>query len=131
MSAVAGDNKSLGQLFSDLMGETRTLIRQEVDLAKTEAGQKAAIVGRNVGFIAAGGLVLLMGALPVIAGIVIAVGHKIGYATSSFIVGALFIAIGAVLVTKGLNALKRTNLAPAETKAQVKETTQWMKEQTR
>ena len=131
MSAVMRDEKSLGQLFSELADETRTLVRQEIALAKTEVTQKAAFVGKNVGFAAAGAMVALVGVLPIIAGIVIALGHKIGYATSAFIVGVLITAVGAFLVTKALGALKKTPLAPEQTKAQVKETTQWMKEQVR
>lgn len=131
MSAVMPDDKSLGQLFSDLMAETRTLVRQEVDLAKTEVSQKAAFVGRNAAIIGTGAMVLLMGALPIIAGIIISVGHKLGYATSAFIVGTLLVVIGVVLVNKGRSALKSTPTGPVETKATVKETTQWMKEQMR
>jgi hypothetical protein len=131
MTAGLRDEKSLGQLFSELAGETRTLIRQEIALAKTEVGEKAAFVGKNAGFAAAGAMVALLGALPIIAGIIIALGHKIGYATSSFIVGIIFIVIGAVLVMKALNALKKTSLAPVQTTTQVKETSQWMKEQVR
>jgi hypothetical protein len=130
MSAVPQE-KSLGQLFSELADETRTLVRQEINLAKTEVTEKAAFVGRNAGYAAAGALVLLVGVLPILAGIIIALGHKIGYATSSFIVGIVFVAIGAFLVIKALNALKSNSLAPVQTTTQVKETTQWMKEQVR
>jgi hypothetical protein len=131
MSAVREDEKSLGQLFSELADETRSLVRQEIALAKTEVTEKAVFAGKNAGLAAAGGLVLLVGVLPILAGIIIALGHKIGYATSSFIVGILFVAIGAFLVTKALNAFKKHSLAPVQTATQVKETTQWMKQQVR
>jgi uncharacterized membrane protein YqjE len=132
MSAASqGSEKSLGQLFGDLVGETRTLLRQEIALAKTELSEKAAYAGRNAGMAAAGALIILLGALPIVAGIVISLGHKIGYATSAFLVGALFVVIGAVLVMKALKALKAESLKPEQTAAQVKETKQWMKEQTR
>jgi len=130
MSAVL-DTKPLGQLFSELAGETRQLVRQEIALAKTEITEKATFAGKNAGLAAAGGAVALMGVLPVLAGIIISLGHKIGYATSAFIVGAVFLIVGVVLVMKALNAFKHGSLAPQETKAQVKETTQWMKEQVR
>jgi len=132
MTAVPqGGEKSLGQLFGDLVGETRTLIRQEIALAKTELSEKAAFAGRNVGIAAAGAMIILMGMLPILAGIVIALGHKIGYATSAFLVGILFVIIGAVLLMKALNALKSESMKPEQTAEQVKETKQWMKEQTR
>jgi hypothetical protein len=131
MSNAAASEKSLGQLFHELTDETRTLLKQEVALAKTELTEKASFAGKNAAVLAAGGLVMLLGALPVIAGIVIALGHKIGYATASFVVGILFLIIGAVLVMKAINALKREPLAPVQTAAQVKETKQWAKDQVR
>jgi hypothetical protein len=133
MSAATpqNDNRSLGQLFSDLVTETRTLVRQEVALAKTEVTEKATWAGRNAGVAAAGGLILLLGALPIIAGIIISLGHKIGYATASFVIGILFLIAGAVLVMKALKAFKTQPLAPTQTTTQLKETTQWAKEQIR
>lgn len=125
------DDRSLGQLFSDLMNETRTLVHQEIDLAKTELKDNATFAGRNAGIAGAGAAVLLIGSLPVIAGLVIALGHVIGYATSSFIVGAVILVIGAVMLMKGINALKSRSLAPQQTTAQVKETKEWAKDQIR
>ncbi|MBV9280670.1 MAG: phage holin family protein, partial [Chloroflexi bacterium] len=38
---VAREDRSLGELFAELSRETTTLVRQEVELAKTEMTQKA------------------------------------------------------------------------------------------
>ena len=38
--------RSLGDLFADLSGQTSLLIRHEVQLARTELSQKAAEAGR-------------------------------------------------------------------------------------
>lgn len=131
MTAIPNDNKSLGQLFGDLLNETRTLVRQEVALAKTELSGKAAFVGKHAGVAGAGALVALVGTLAVVAGLIIALGHKIGYATSAFIIGVLFVVVGAVLVMKALNAMKTQSLAPQQTADQIKETKQWAKDQIR
>jgi hypothetical protein len=131
MSAILDDQRSLGELFSELANETRQLIRQEVALARTEIGEKTAIVGRNVAFAATGALVLLLGLLPLIAALIIALGHKIGYANASLIIGAILAAGGAALIVKAKNALRRVTLAPVQTTEQVKETTKWAKEQIR
>ena len=48
------DNRSLGELFSALAADTGTLVRQEVELAKTEMTQKATRVGKDIGFLLAG-----------------------------------------------------------------------------
>lgn len=131
MTAIPSDNKSLGQLFGDLLNETRTLVRQEVALAKTELSGKAAFLGKHAGVAGAGALVALVGTLAIVSGLIIALGHKIGYATSAFIIGVLFVIVGAVLVMKALNAMKTQSLAPQQTADQIKETTQWAKDQIR
>ena len=131
MSAIPNDNKSLGQLLGDLLTETRTLVRQEIALAKTELSDKAAYVGKHAGVAGAGALVILLGALAIVAGLIISLGHKIGYATSAFMIGVLFAIVGAVLVMKALNALKTQSIAPQQTADQLKETNQWAKDQIR
>ena len=48
------DDRSIGELFSELSRETTALLRQEVQLAKVEMTQKASRVGKNVGFLVVG-----------------------------------------------------------------------------
>ena len=132
MSAVFREReKSLGELLGELTAETRTLIRQEIELAKTEVSEKAAFAGKNAGKIAAGGVVALLGALPIIAGIIIALGHQIGYATSAFIVGIVLLAVGVFVAMSAMKAFKSEPLAPVKTQAQLKETKEWAREQMR
>ena len=50
MQDTPGEERSLGELFGDLTRELTTLIRQEATLARTELSQKAAGVGKDVGF---------------------------------------------------------------------------------
>jgi fatty acid desaturase len=124
------DDRSLGELFGDLARETGTLVRQEVELAKTEMGQKAARVGREVGFLAAGGLVAYAGFLvllfALLAGLVAA-----GVPTwlAALIVGAVVAIVGYLLVQRGLSAVRRTSLAPTQTIETLKEDVEWAKEQ--
>ena len=68
------DDRSLGELFADLAKESSVLVRQEVALAKAELTQKAGQVGKDVGFLAVGGLVLYAGLLAIIAAIIILLG---------------------------------------------------------
>ncbi len=49
------DERTLGELFSELAQETTTLVREEVNLAKAEMGEKASRAGKHAGFLAAGG----------------------------------------------------------------------------
>jgi hypothetical protein len=51
------EERPLGELFSDLVNETTTLVRNEVALAKVELTQKASTVGRNIGSLLVGGAI--------------------------------------------------------------------------
>lgn len=123
------DERSLGELFADLSRQTSQLIRQEVALAKTEMSDTATRVGKNVAFIAAGGVVLYAGILAILAAIIILIAKVIPWWLSALIVGVVVAAIGAVLIDKGIQTLRNSNLAPKQTVETLKEDQEWMKEQ--
>ena len=128
---TSNDQRSVGELFSELASETRTLIRQEMELARTEMTQKATRVGKDAGMIGAGGILAYMGAFFLLSAVVIGLGHLIGYGFAALIVGLVLVGVGAALAVKGKNDLKEASLSPDRTKETVKETKQWLKEQTR
>ena len=125
------NDRSLGELFSELAQDTSTLVRQEMTLAKTEMSQKASRVGKDVGFLAAGGAVAYAGLLAVLAGIIVLLGQIIPMWLSALLVGLVVAGVGYFLVRKGLDALKREDLAPRQTIETIKEDQQWAKDQTR
>src|SRR6476620_7076838 len=107
------DNRSLGELFSALAADTGTLVRQEVELAKTEMTQKATKVGIDIGFLLAGGAVAYAGFLAFIAAVAIGLGQLgLPWWLATLLVALVVGGVGAFLVMKGLNALKQQNLAP-------------------
>ena len=127
---VPKEDRSLGELFSELTRETTTLVRQEVDLAKTELSHKAAEVGKDVGFLAAGGAVLYAGLLALIAALIVGLGQAgVTWWLSALIVGLVVLGIGGLLVWRGLTDLKHTTMAPQETIETLKEDARWAKEQ--
>lgn len=127
------EERSLGELFGDLARETGTLVRQEVELAKTEMGEKAARVGREVGILAAGGLVAYAGFLvllfALVAGLVRAA--DMDWWLAALIVGIVVAGVGYLLVQRGLSAVRRTSLAPTQTVETLKDDVEWAKEQVR
>ncbi len=125
------NDRSLGELFSELAQDTSTLVRQEMTLAKTEMSQKASRVGKDVGFLAAGGAVAYAGLLAVLAGIIVLLGQIIPMWLSALLLGLVVAGVGYFLVRKGLEALKREDLAPRQTIETIKEDGQWAKDQTR
>jgi tetrahydromethanopterin S-methyltransferase subunit G len=125
-----GDDRSLGELLGDLAQQTATLARQEVELAKTEMSQKAAQVGRDIGFLAVGGAVAYAGFLAILAALIVALAaNGVPWWLAALLVGVVVAGIGYVLVQKGLAALRRADLAPRQTIETLKEDKDWAKEQ--
>jgi len=51
------DTRSLGELFASLSKDTTTLVRQEIELAKTEISEKVSETGKNVASLMVGGAI--------------------------------------------------------------------------
>jgi hypothetical protein len=133
------EERSLGDLFSELAAETSTLVRQEVSLAQTELTQKATSVGKDVGFLVAGGAVGYTALLVILAAVVIGLTQLISslsgwqIITSAWVAAAIVgLAVGIVayiLVTSALAKLKNTELTPRQTVETLKEDAEWLKNQ--
>jgi hypothetical protein len=109
-------DRSLGELFKELVQDLTLLMRQELNLAKTEMSQKAARVGMHVGFLAAGGAVAYAGLLAIIAAVIIGLAAAgLAWWLSALLVGVVVAGIGGFLVMRGLTALKNEDLTPRET----------------
>ena len=128
--AQVRDERSLGDLFSDLSRETTTLVRQEVQLAKAELTQSATEAARGIGMLVAGGAVAYAGLLFVLLAIVFGLIES-GWDAwlSALVVGVVVVAIGAILVLRARESLKPANLAPRRTVETLKEDQEWVKEQ--
>jgi xanthine/uracil permease len=124
------DDRSLGELFSELAQETSTLVRQEVNLAKTEMSHKASRAGRHIGVLAAGGAVAYAGLLAILAGVIVLLDNVMPLWTSALLVGVVVAVVGYLLARRALDALKREDFAPRETVQTLKEDQQWAKDQT-
>ena len=131
MQQSRDDNRSLGELFSELAQETSTLVRQEVNLAKTEMSQKASRAGRHVGVMAAGGAVAYAGLLAILAALIVLLNNVMPLWLSALLVGIVVAVVGYLLVRRALDALKREDFAPRETIETLKEDQRWAKDQTR
>lgn len=127
----ARDDRSLGELLSDLTREITTLVRQEANLAKTELSQKAARIGMHVASLAAGGALVHAGLLAILAAIIaLLVEAGLAWWASALLVGLVVAGAGGFLAWKGINSLKQESLAPRQTIESLKEDVQWARKQT-
>ena len=129
MAQAVKQERSLGELFSELAGETGTLVRQEIALAQVEITKKASIVGTNVGSLAVGGAIGYAGLLAIIAGVIIGLANFMPAWLAAIIVGAVVAGISYFMVSSALTKLKTTELAPTETVDSIKEDAKWLKNQ--
>lgn len=129
--AVTGEQRSLGELFGDLTSDMKTLVKQEVRLAKAEIGQKVSDLSKDMLMLGAGISVLYAAFLALLAGIVGLVAHaaEIPWWGSGLLVGVLCLAIGGGLVYAGIQAMKQRDLTPEQTLTTLKEDATWLKEQ--
>jgi hypothetical protein len=123
------EERSLGELFSELASETGTLVRQEVALAQAELTKKATDVGKNVGYLVVGGAVGYAAALALTAALIIGLANFIPAWAAALVVGAIVGGAAYMMISSALGALKKADLAPRETVATLKEDAQWLKNQ--
>ena len=119
-------------LIGNLRDEIKSLIREEIKLAKTEMSEKFGMFGKNAAFLAIGGLVAYGGALILLTGI----GGLLAYffsragmsplmsiALGLLLMGFLVAGLGGAFVVKALGAFKEGSLAPEKTIDAIKHNT--------
>lgn len=122
------EEQSLGELFSEFTADMRTLVRDEVDLAKAEMTGKMTQMKRDIAYLAVGGLIAYAGLLGLVAFFIIVIGDAMPLWASALIVSIVVGGIGYFFVQKGLSDLKSRTLVPQQTVETLKEDRQWLKE---
>jgi hypothetical protein len=125
------DERSLGELFSELKDQTSVLISNEMRLAKAEATQKGKQASKAAGFVAAGGFVVYAGFLAIIAGIILVLSQVVPMWVAALVVGVIVALVGYLVLQKGLSDLKADKLKPEKTMASLKEDKEWLQSQAR
>ncbi|MGE5927264.1 MAG: phage holin family protein [Gemmatimonadota bacterium] len=129
MPQITREDRSIGELFSQLTHDLGVLVRQEAELAKTEMTAKVSRMGGHAASLATGGIVAFVGAQALVAAVILGLA-EIGIAAwlSALIVGALLAVTGFMMVQKGRARLKEVNLKPKRTIETLKDDVQWAKE---
>lgn len=131
MTAQERDERSLGDLFAELSRDTSTLVRQELELAGAEMGQRISHVGKDVATLVLGGMVAYAGFLALVAALILVLGELgLPWWLAALLVGVLVVGAGYALVRRARVALQRADLLPRQTIETLKEDREWIKEQT-
>jgi hypothetical protein len=117
--AEQNQNAPLSELISGLIADVSGLMRKEIDLAKTEASERIASALGGIEVIVVG-LVLSIGAVGVLLSALVSglallfvrngMGDAESNALAALIVGAMIGVIAWVLVSRGIAALRSSNL---------------------
>jgi hypothetical protein len=123
------DQRSLGQIVSDVTQDITTLIRQEMDLAKTEIKQEMSKAGKGAGLLGGAGVagyfVLLFLSLTAMFGL----GEAMDLWLAALIVTVVWGVVAAVLAVVGKKAIQESNPQLPETQQTLKEDVRWAKAQ--
>lgn len=130
--------RGVAELFGQLSQDMTMLVRQEVQLARAEMSEKLSRLTANLVSVVAGGFVAYVGALALVAALILALNDLVGISpwVSALIVGAALAIAGYAMLRRGLGELKRVDLAPRRTVENIKDDVQairndvpWAKEQ--
>jgi len=130
--AATSDQRSVSELFSDLVTQLSSLFRNEIQLARTEVSEKLGQAATGLGMVVAGG-VLLLAALIILfqAAVEALIAFGLAPVWASLIISVGAAVIGFLLVRTGMGSLKVSNLAPKRTVEQLQRDAAVAREQTR
>ena len=126
----ASDSPSLSDLFRTLVDDTRTLVRDEIALAKTEVGEKARLALRQSILVGVGGVLAVVGAVALLAAVTLALaqaltpllGREAALWVAPLLMGVGSCVIGGLLVRHGVNRINGDQLLPRKTIESLRET---------
>jgi len=130
MPELRQQERSIGELFGQLTQDMTLLVRQEVQLARTEMTEKLSKLTTNLISVGAGGFVAYLGGLALMAALILAIRDlaNISLAWSALIVGAILAIIGYVMLQRGMKELKQVELAPRRSVENIKDDVQSIKD---
>ncbi len=127
---MPGEGRSLGEIVGDIASDLTTLVKQELDLAKTEAKKEAVRAGKGAGLLGGAGVVGYLAVLFLSLALMFLLDSWMHTGWAALIVAAIWAVVAAVLAARGRKELKTMNNPPLETTQQtLKEDVAWAKEQ--
>lgn len=130
-TSPAREAKGLTDLIAQLGGDLAALVRKESELVRAELTEKASSMGKAVGDIAAGGLLMVAALLVLLQALVLALSKIMDPIWASLLVGVIVAAVGFMLVRAGMKMMSLDGLKPNRTTRQLKKDAQLMKGTTR
>lgn len=123
---VHGD--SIGGLLRGILMDVRTLIREEIELARIEIGEQAGRARAAAVSFAVAAVALAAGGILLLIALATAIADLLDWPVWSgfLIVAALLSVVGMVTLASGRRQLQRVHAVPAETVTTLKENSEWI-----
>ncbi|MFL6002478.1 MAG: phage holin family protein [Nocardioides sp.] len=125
----AGQTRSLGDIVGDISKDLSSLVRQEMDLAKTELKQEITKTGKGAGMLGAAGVAGLLTLVFLSLAVTHLLDNWMPVELAALIVSLLWGAAAAVLAVRGRNQVQQANPQLPTTQHTLKEDVQWAKAQ--
>ncbi|MDQ6933075.1 MAG: phage holin family protein [Candidatus Eremiobacteraeota bacterium] len=120
----------VGELVKRMLRETTLLVRQEIELAKSELAEKGKQAGKGAGMFGAAGIIGLLALGAFTAFVILVLSHYMQAWLAALIVTVAYGAAAAILGLTGKKNFQKTSpLVPEQTVQTVKEDVQWAKTQ--
>ncbi|HEY2959415.1 MAG TPA: phage holin family protein [Actinomycetota bacterium] len=124
-------DRPLPELLRQLSQETTHLLKQEIELAKAEVGEKGRQAGKGAGLFGAAGVIGLGAVGALTACFILALDAVMPGWLAALIVAVVYAAVAGVLALQGRNKVKQaTPPVPEQTIETLKEDVRWAKTQT-
>jgi uncharacterized membrane protein YqjE len=130
-NGASGDkqSKSVGELFADLTRDMSTLVRQEVQLAKTEMAQKAAAFGRNIVLLAVAAMFGMLALQVLCATAILALSLVVEAWLAALIVAGVLVLLAVLCALVAMRSFRKASLAPQQTMETIREDVRWAQHQ--
>lgn len=128
-STGTGDGRSLGEIVGDLSNDLTTLVKQELDLARTEMKEEAAKAGKGAGMLGGAGIAGLLALILGSFALAYLLDNWMPVELAFLIVTVLWAIVGAVLAARGRKELKNAHPQLPETQQTLKEDAAWARAQ--
>jgi uncharacterized membrane protein YqjE len=128
-SPEPGDDRSLGEIVGDLSQDLTTLVKQELELARTELKEEAAKAGKGAGLLGGAGVAGLLTLAFASCALAFLLDNWMPVELAFLITTVLWALIAGVLAIRGRTAIKQINPQLPETQQTLKEDAAWARAQ--
>ena len=123
------DDRSLGEIVGDISQNLGTLVRQEMDLAKTELRQEASTAGKGIGMLAGAAVTGLLMLIFLSWALIWLLDNWMPVELAALITALLWAVVTGVLASIGRKKLQGANPQLPQTQQTLKEDAAWVRAQ--